>query len=59
LVRLVIDEQSEGHGVTPNDLSTKPGQPQSKPPIDRDPLKAPIVLSESGQQIHSTEGSAL
>jgi hypothetical protein len=25
---LVIDEQSEGHGVTPIDLSTKPGQPQ-------------------------------
>ena len=29
LVRLVIDGQSEGHGVTPNDLSTKPGQPQA------------------------------
>jgi len=31
LVRLVIDGQSEGHGVTPNDLSTKPGQPQLCP----------------------------
>jgi hypothetical protein len=31
LVRLVIDGQSEGHGVTPNDLSTKPGQPQFSP----------------------------
>uniref|UniRef100_UPI0040470967 hypothetical protein n=1 Tax=Cyanobium sp. TaxID=2164130 RepID=UPI0040470967 len=30
LVRLVIDGQSEGHGVTPNDLSTKPGQPQER-----------------------------
>jgi len=29
LVGLVIDGQSEGHGVTPIDLSTKPGQPQS------------------------------
>ncbi len=28
LVGLVIDGQSEGHGVTPIDLSTKPGQPQ-------------------------------
>jgi hypothetical protein len=28
LVRLVIDGQSGGHGVTPNDLTTKPGQPQ-------------------------------
>jgi len=28
LVGLVIDEQSEGHGVTPIDLSTKPGQSQ-------------------------------
>ncbi len=27
LVGLVIDGQSEGHGVTPIDLSTKPGQP--------------------------------
>lgn len=27
LVGLVIDEQSEGHGVTSIDLSTKPGQP--------------------------------
>jgi hypothetical protein len=26
---LVIDGQSEGHGVTPIDLSTKPGQPQA------------------------------
>jgi len=29
LVRLVIDGQSEGHGVTPINLSTKPGQPQA------------------------------
>ncbi len=28
LVGLVIDGQSEGHGVTPIDLSTKPGQLQ-------------------------------
>ncbi len=27
LVRLVIDEQSEGHGMTPIDLSKNPGQP--------------------------------
>ena len=30
LVGLVIDGQSEGHGVTPNDLSTKPGQPHHR-----------------------------
>jgi hypothetical protein len=29
LVGLVIDGQSEGHGVTPLDLSTESGQPQS------------------------------
>jgi hypothetical protein len=29
LVGLVIDEQSEGHGMTPIDLFTKPGQPNS------------------------------
>jgi len=28
LVGVVIDGQSDGHGVTPIDLSTKPGQPQ-------------------------------
>ena len=27
VVRLFIDGQSEGHGVTPIDMSTKPGQP--------------------------------
>ena len=27
LDRLVIDGQSEGHGVTTNDLSTEPGRP--------------------------------
>jgi hypothetical protein len=31
LVRLGIDGQSEGYGVTPNDLSTKPGQPHIYP----------------------------
>jgi transposase, IS5 family len=31
LVGLVIDGQSEGHGVTPVDLSMKPGQPQVLP----------------------------
>jgi hypothetical protein len=30
LVGLVIDGQSEGHGVTPIDLSTKTGQPHSE-----------------------------
>ncbi len=30
LVGLVIDGQSEGHGVTPIDLSTKPGQPNRR-----------------------------
>ena len=33
LVGLVIDGQSEGHGVTPIDLSTKPGQPHKELPI--------------------------
>ncbi len=28
LVGLVIDEQSGGHGMTPIDLSTKPGEAQ-------------------------------
>jgi hypothetical protein len=27
MVVMVIERQSEGHGVTPIDLSTKPGQP--------------------------------
>jgi hypothetical protein len=30
LVGLVIDGQSEGHGVTPIDLSKKPGQPHKQ-----------------------------
>ena len=29
LIRLVIDEQSEAHGVTPIHLSTKPGEAQT------------------------------
>jgi len=36
LVGLVIDGQSEGHGVTPIDLSTKPGKLQpSEKVLDR------------------------
>ncbi len=43
LVGLVIDGQSEGHGVTPIDLSTDSGQPQTyyiktKPPAKKDQL---------------------
>jgi hypothetical protein len=40
LVGLVIDGQSEGHGVTPIDLSMKPGQPQLSCLQGRTPLEA-------------------
>ena len=36
LVGLVIDGQSEGHGVTPNDLSTKPGQPHRVRSVEKE-----------------------
>jgi hypothetical protein len=68
LVRLVIDGQSEGHGVTPNDLSTKPGQPHLYPlplciPLFRPPGRLSGGLSTrwriSGLLGHQSSSTAL
>jgi hypothetical protein len=42
---LVIDGQSEGHGVTPIDLSTKPGQPQTQ--LEKENARLKKLLAEA------------
>jgi hypothetical protein len=48
LVRLVIDGQSEGHGVTPINLSTKPGEPRSYEEDRRAICSCAAALNEIG-----------
>jgi hypothetical protein len=46
---LVIDEQSEGHGMTPIDLSTKPGQPQIDTALEVEQQAVIAQLQSQGQ----------